>query len=234
MRRVAVLGDIHGNIDAFKAVLKDISSQSIDELLITGDIVGYYYHADEVLDSLKNWKYEIIQGNHDRTLNKFCNWSNEIKENYRKKYGSALEIASKTLSNNEINYLKNLPVKKKLHINSYIVTLCHGSPYNQDEYIYPDASIDILKKCANCQSNIVIMGHTHYPMIKVIDNTILLNPGSVGQLRNGQSGASWAILNFDDLNIKFRIVSYNVEKLISEINKKDFNIPYLINILKKK
>lgn len=233
MTRAAVLGDIHGNIDAFKAVLDDIEREAIDKLLIVGDLVGYYYFADEVLDTLKSWRFELIQGNHDGLLAEISNWNNEMRRAYRQKYGSALELATELLSDAEIAYLRDLPFRKKLILKNRQILLCHGSPWDRDEYIYPDASTEVLKRCAKYQGDVVIMGHTHYPMLKVINSTILLNPGSVGQPRNRQYGASWVILDSDDLDIQFRVASYRVEKLITEVSKRDPDVSYLIEILKR-
>ena len=233
--KVGVLGDIHGNIYAFRAVLKDIKKESITKLLITGDLIGYYYHADKVLNIIKNLNYELVQGNHESMLGEILSWSNEKRDEYRRKYGSALEYAAKELlSKKEIDYLKSLPDKKELFLGDRSILLCHGSPWNRDEYIYPDASDDILKRCADNMYDVVIMGHTHYAMLKNVNSTILLNPGSVGQPRDGQCGASWVILNLDDLSVEFRRTTYNVEKLIIEIKDRDPDVVYLVDILKRK
>lgn len=229
--KLGVFGDIHGNIDAFRAVLEDIKKEPINQLLITGDLVGYYYHADKVLSALRDWCYQLVQGNHEAILGEISMWSDEVKKAYRRKYGSALEKTAKVLSKREIAYLTKLPYRKELFIANRSVLLCHGSPWNRDEYIYPDASPEVLRRCADNQYDVVIMGHTHYPMLKNVDSTILLNPGSVGQPRNGQCGASWAILDLDDLSVQFRMVSYDVEKLIMEVNERDPDVPYLSGIL---
>lgn len=234
MSRVAVLGDIHGNIDAFRAVLEDIKKESINQLLITGDLVGYYYHADKVLNALKGWRYELVQGNHDGMLGEISTWSNEMKKAYRQKYGSALEYAAKELlSESEIAYLAELPYRKELFIAGRSILLCHGSPWNRDEYIYPDASNDVLARCTTGGFDVVIMGHTHYPMIKKYKVTLLLNPGSVGQPRNQQSGASWALLYLDNLYVQLRYVPYDVKEVIAEARQKDPAVPYLAEILRR-
>jgi len=234
MSRIAVLGDIHGNIYAFRSVLKDIKKESITKLLINGDLVGYYYQADKVLNALKDWSYELVQGNHDAMLGEVSTWSNEAKKAYRRKYGSALEQTAKLLSKKEIEYLKKLPYWKEIFIDGRHLLLCHGSPWNRDEYIYPDSSPEVLRRCANTRYDVVILGHTHYPMIKKINSTIILNPGSVGQPRDGQCGAPWAILNLDDLSVQFHIVKYNIERLIREINERDPDVPYLVEVLTRK
>lgn len=234
MSRVAVFGDVHGNIDAFIAVLEDIKKESINQLLITGDLVGYYYHADKVLNALKGRNYELVQGNHDAILGEISTWSDKTKNVFRKRYGSALEYAAKELlSEVEIAYLTELPYRKELIIAGRSILLCHGSPWNRDEYIYPDASNDVLARCATCGFDIVIMGHTHYPMIKKYKSTLLLNSGSVGQLRNKRTEASWALLDTDNLDVQLRYVTYDVEKVIAEACQKDTEVPYLAEVLRR-
>lgn len=235
MTRVAVLGDIHGNIEAFRAVLKEIEKERINQLLITGDLVGYYYHADKVLNALKDWNYELVQGNHEAMLGEIFIQSDKKKEEYRQRYGSALEQAVKDLlSKREVEYLKNLPHRKDLFIDGRSILLCHGSPWDRDEYIYPDAPNNILKRCADNKYDVVIMGHTHYPMLKKVNSTVILNPGSVGQPRDGNCDASWAILDLYDLSVEFHRETYNIENLIIEIKEKDPDVLYLIDVLTRK
>lgn len=234
MDRVAVLGDIHGNIVALTAVLEDVRSESINQLLNTGDLAGYYYHANKVLSVLENWPCELVQGNHDAMLGEISSWSNKKKEMYRRKYGSALEQAAKELlTKEETAYLAELPYRKELHIAGRHILLCHGSPWDRDEYVYPDAPDDVLARCTNGSFDVVIMGHTHYPMVKRCGSTLILNPGSVGQPRNQQTAASWAILDLDNLDVQLRYAPYDVTAVVAEACRNDPEIPYLAEVLNR-
>jgi len=229
---IAVLGDIHGNFFALNAVLEDVKEKSTSQLLITGDLVGYYYHADQVLDALKDWQYELVQGNHDAMLGEISTWSNGKKETYRQKYGAALEYTASLFTKEQITYLAELPYRKKLIVDNCHILLCHGSPWNRDEYVYPDAPNDTLAHCAKGNFDVVIMGHSHYPMIKKYGATLILNPGSVGQPRNRQS-PSWILLNLDSLDVELRHVTYNVKEVIAEAQQRDPEVPYLAEVLKR-
>lgn len=232
MNRVAVLGDIHGNIVALDAVLEDIKKESVNQLLNTGDLVGYYYHADQVLHALKDWQCELVQGNHDAMLGEIGVWSDEMKKDYRQKYGTALEHAARELlTGEEVAYLARLPYRKELFIAGRHILLCHGSPWDCDAYIYPDAPDEVLARCAEGGFNVVVMGHTHYPMIKQYRSTLILNPGSVGQPRNKQTAASWAILDLDNLDVHLRYVAYDVDQVIAEAHQKDPEVLYLAEVL---
>lgn len=235
MSRVAVLGDIHGNIAALNAVLEDIKKESINKLLNTGDLVGYYYHADQVLHALKNWQCELVQGNHDAMLGEISVWSDEMKKDYLQKYGIALEqAANELLTKNQIAYLIRLPCRKELFIAGRHILLCHGSPWDRDEYVYPDASDEVLARCAEGDFDVVVMGHTHYPLIKQYGSTLILNPGSVGQSRNNQSAASWALLDLNALTVQLRHVTYDIVSVIAEAHRNDPKVPYLAEVLERR
>lgn len=231
---VAVLGDIHGNYLALKKVLNEIKRERIEHLLITGDIVGYYYHPDKVFEELADWSYEIIQGNHDCILSKIFYSDEELRSWYKKTYGSGIECALDVLSAEKCVYLSNLPTEKEILIENRKILLCHGSPWSSDEYIYPDSSEETFLRCAEGDFDIVAMGHTHHPMVKCIDSTILLNPGSVGQPRNYTPGADWALLNLDTLEIELRHSTYDVGVVAAEAKQKDAELPYLAQVLVRK
>lgn len=228
---VAVLGDIHGNHLALEKVLGEIRKVGIKHLLIAGDLVGYYYHPDKVFEELSCWSYEMIQGNHDRMLGEIYYGNEKLKFRYKKTYGSGIDIAIDILSSKECAYLSKLPAKKEILIKKRKVLLCHGSPWNQDEYIYPDSSEETFQRCAEELFDIVIMGHTHYPMEKRINSTLILNPGSVGQPRNYMPGACWAVLNLDTLEVQLKHSTYDVSIVAAEAKQKDSELPYLEQVL---
>lgn len=231
---VGVLGDIHGNSLALKAVLDEIRNYKIKYLLITGDIVGYYYHPDRVFEELDAWPYEIVQGNHDRLLGEIYHGKTNWRKIYRKKYGSGIECALDTLSPEQCEYLAKLPPKKEIMINNKKILLCHGSPFDQDEYIYPDSPGEIFLRLSDLGYDVIIMGHTHYPLKKRINSTTILNPGSLGQTRNYVPGAHWALLDLDTLDVQLKHTVYDVRSVVVEAQRRDPDIPYLAQVLVRK
>ena len=231
---VAILGDIHGNHLALKKVLSEIKSEGIEHLLIAGDLVGYYYHPDKVFEELSGWTYDIIQGNHDRLLGEIYHGNDRLRKWYKAKYGSGIDCALKLLSAEQCEYLSNLPKKKEITIENRKMLLCHGSPWDPDEYVYPDSPADTFIRCTDEGFDIVIMGHTHYPMEKYINSTVIINPGSVGQPRNNIPGADWAILDLDTFNIQLKHVQYDISTVIEEAEHKDPELLYLAEVLFRK
>ena len=231
--KLGILGDIHGNSHALEAVLDSANSHGVEKLLVTGDLVGYYYMPSEVMQLLAPWQKYIVRGNHEDMLAKAIENPSELVE-IEKRYGSAIQVALETLSQDQLDTLCNLPHPLNIEIGGMKILLSHGAPWDNDFYVYPDAETDILTKCASQDFDIVIMGHTHYPMLKKLGKTQVVNPGSVGQPRNHKPGAQWAMLDTVTAEVTFYNEFYDVEPLLAEIKLRNPELPYLANVLIRK
>lgn len=228
--KIAVISDIHGNYDALVAVLKKAKTEGVEHLLVLGDIVGYYYHPDKILNELSTWSFDIVKGNHEQILeNVIAN--PELAESIRLKYGSGHRDAIQKLSAEQLAFLKGLPETKSVTFNQTALLMCHGSPWSNDFYIYPDCEQDILKKCDSKTHDFVLIGHSHYAFAVKNENSILINPGSVGQSRQTGGQASWCIINCENKCFQMVSTPYNVENLMQEIVEKDRDIEYLTKVL---
>ncbi len=230
--KLGLLGDIHGNSLALAAVLEAIKKAQVECLLITGDLIGYYFSPRKVLDLLKPWKKYMVRGNHEDLLSRVLSNSSALTL-IEKKYGKGLRMAIQQLSDEELHELTNLPHPVEIEIDKRRFLLCHGSPWDNSYYIYPDANVFILEKCASYPCDAVIMGHTHYPMVHKINHCLLINPGSVGQPRNRQPGASWALLNTDSLEVELRHETYDASALVREAMSSHPDLPYLAEVLQR-
>ena len=228
---IAVIGDIHGNAHALRLVLNDISKKGIRDLLILGDFVGYYYRADEVFSLLEQWQWQGVQGNHDRMLGQLVQEGGSGKEGYRLRYGDGLEIASRTLTTSQIVRLTELPESKELTYDGCRILLCHGSPWSQDEYIYPDAPHATFERIAQLGYDIVLLGHTHYPMVRRVQKTLIMNPGSVGQPRDFGSMASWGILTIPEREATIQRIRFDPATIIEDARRYNPENAYLIEVL---
>ena len=112
--------------------------------------------------------------------------------------------------------------------------MCHGSPWSNDYYIYPDCEKEIILKCDSKKHDFVLVGHSHYAFAIKSMNSVLINPGSIGQSRQAGGKASWAIINTKNGCFQFFTTDYNTDKLINEVEEKDAEIKYLTEILKRK
>jgi predicted phosphodiesterase len=147
--KIGILADIHANKFALKNVLEDAKQLNVEHLLILGDTIGYYYWSSDVLNLLSNFKSQIdmIAGNHEIMFKSALENKNSIKQ-ITEKYGSGIKQAIKNLSKQQQKFLNDLPDTKSLHIDGCNILMCHGSPTNKQEYIYPDAPLASLQQCA--------------------------------------------------------------------------------------
>jgi putative phosphoesterase len=228
--KIGVLSDIHGNYYALAKVLEEAAKEKVKKLFVLGDIVGYYYHPDKVLELLEQWDYIFIKGNHEDLL--YQALTNQIDLSLLdSKYGSGHRAAISKLTEEQIKKLVNADEKMNIEIDGLKMLLCHGSPWDKDLYIYPDADIRILNKANETGVDIVLIGHSHYQFLHVGKSIILLNAGSVGQSRTMGGIANWAILNTDNSVIQLKSTIYNTAALLSEVASIDPTNAYLQNIL---
>lgn len=230
--KIGILADIHGNSIALEAVLQEAKHLQITRLLVLGDIVGYYYHPDKVLELLKGFETTMIRGNHEDML-RSAKSSVEEEEKIKLKHGSGISIALNTLTGDQIKNLTDLPTSTTVTLDSCTIMLCHGAPWKSDEYIYPDAPKEVLAKCTSVKADFLLLGHTHHPFIHSRNSVTVLNPGSVGQPRDIGNLASWAILDTANASIVFKRAQFDIEPLIEEAKKNDPGIPYLQEIFRR-
>ena len=221
--RYLILADIHANLDALEAVLAAASAW--DHALVLGDLVGYGAAPNEVVDRIRALNpIAIIRGNHDKAA---CGL--EDGSNFNQVARVAATWTADTLTPQNRDYLRDLPPGPEA-IDDY-VEICHGSPFDEDHYIF-DAD-DALQALAVVGRPLCLFGHTHLPIVFHYENELfdgfvpesdqettialrpvaryLVNPGSVGQPRDGDARAAYAIYDSGDLSLKLYRVDYPVD-----------------------
>lgn len=231
MSRVLIISDIHGNIEALKSVLEE----KFDYVVVSGDLVDYGPDPDLVIEKIIDLKPIIVQGNHD-AANAYgidCKCSEKLHD---------LSVYTRNfykykLNKNEIVFLRNLPMVKNFEIEGLKFTLVHASLIDPlYDYVLP--SIDdneLIRKFKFSDSDFIIFGHTHLTFIRSINKSKFVNPGSVGQPRDGNWLASYAIINTDNKEIKLMRKKYNINETIGKINSLEMDKKYkemLVSILK--
>lgn len=230
--KLGLLGDIHGNADALSAVLAAAKELGVEHLLVTGDLVGYYFSPAKVLELLAPWSRYVVRGNHEDMLSE--SFSNpKSLDSIRNRYGSGIQVALEQLSESQLNELCSLPHPLQLDLDGCRILLCHGAPWDVGQYVYPDAKQDLLNRCIEPEVDFVITGHTHYSMERHIGDVQIVNPGSVGQPRNRLPGAQWAFLDTTSRRLEFRVEPYDREPLIRECLLRHPELPYLAEILER-
>ncbi|MBI4639893.1 MAG: metallophosphoesterase family protein [Candidatus Tectomicrobia bacterium] len=192
--KIGVISDIHCNASALRRVLEEMPP--VDHLLCAGDLVNQYGFSNEVFDLVDEFHIQFIQGNHEDTLlnntNRRIFTQNLINPSHLEKVSSA-------------------PDSMELLFNGTSILMVHGSPWDHlKEYIFPNSYK--LKMFEGLGFDIVIMGHTHIPMVKKIGEVILLNPGSCSAPRDGDPRSSYAIIDTHHREVYVERSSYNVEQ----------------------
>ncbi|MEQ9581046.1 MAG: metallophosphoesterase family protein, partial [Arenibacter sp.] len=149
-------------------------------------------------------------------------------------YGSGHNEAINKLTKQQLAFLRSLSETKSVQFDEVSILMCHGSPWSNDFYIYPDCENETILKCDSKEHDFVLIGHSHYAFAIKNANSILINPGSVGQSRQIGGKASWAIINTVNGCFQLLTTDYNVEKLLKEVEEIDADIKYLAEILKRK
>lgn len=229
--KIAILSDIHSNIFALEAVLRDFDSDSVDHIFVAGDIVGYYYWPRQVVEILMaDARFICIRGNHENLLEETRD--TYLAEQHRLKYGSGYDSCWETLSSKQTDWLFSLPNSVEIEILKTWFSMHHGSPGAVDEYVYPDAPEDRLR-ASHSARDVTILGHTHLPLLHQFGGKILLNPGSVGQPRDFGGHASYALMDMLSKFVSFRRVPYQTAGIIALAKHRDPKISYLHEVMNR-
>ncbi len=229
---VGLLGDIHGNHYALQAVLNAARSVGVEKLLVTGDLIGYYFWPERVLDLLDSWDKAIVRGNHEQMLADVREHPDTLAR-IESRYGSGLRLAMEQLTERQLDWLTSLPHPLNVTLGGVDALVCHGTPWDLDEYVYPDAAGQSLERCGGFAARLIVLGHTHYPMVKEANGVTIVNPGSVGQPRNHVPGAQWAVWDTARMAIELRSEEYDSRHVVAESRARHPELPYLARVLNR-
>lgn len=213
--KIAIISDIHSNIEALDAVLHDIKQRGIEKILCVGDIVGYATSCNECCAVLKRLKIPSVQGNHDLNINlKNLDWFNQDAR-------AALKWTAGELTQANKSFLLNLPKVYEEIILGKKIYIVHGSLRDPIyEYVYPDVpDSTLLKVLEETKSDVMIFGHTHIPFLRKIGRGIVINAGSIGQPRDRDPRACYVILDIKNLEAKIIRLGYNIDGCAEKIKK---------------
>ena len=233
--KLAIIGDIHGNIYALNSVLKHIQSKNVDFIVSTGDLVGYMPYPNEVINTLRESKVLVVQGNHDEYIGSAKKISTSeieaLSDEEIQKVASG-KFTKWIITDENREYLRNLPKYLKLQVGNLKLIAVHGSPRNISEYMYEDE--EILREIGELtEEDIIVSGHTHIPYCKKINDKTFINVGSVGKPKDKDSRSSYIILEVKDeeINCSIERVAYDIDKMINDIKNNRMISNSLINML---
>lgn len=211
--RIAVISDIHSNYDALEAVLSALGSY--DSLVCLGDLVGYGAQPNEVVSEVRSLKPQaIVMGNHDYAVST-GDTSGFVHHAVR-----AVEWTRKEISSENLRYISSLRSKATFVAEGIRIALVHGSPRDPlNEYVYPGTPEFILRSLLDeSGGTVLLLGHTHIPFSHSLGSKLVANPGSVGQPRDGDPQASYAILEpSSETRLQIHRIRYDIAAAASKI-----------------
>jgi putative phosphoesterase len=207
--QVGLISDIHGNEVALDAVLDEMPP--VDALLCAGDVVGYNPWHAECVAAVRTREVPTVMGNHDRAV------AGETNFSFNNLAGAGVRHARETLEEGQHEYLASLPEQRRECDGR--VKVVHGHPDNPDRYTYPaEFGPDLLG-----EEEILVMGHTHVQHHEIYDEGVVVNPGSVGQPRDGDPRAAFAVVDLADRSVSEHRVAYDIDRVLEAV--RDAGLP---------
>ena len=226
--KLAIISDIHGNLDAFERVLEDIASSPVERIISLGDNIGYGPEPDAVIKRIQQQDITSIQGNHELALIEpsFLNWFNDAAR-------ISLKATAKLLSGRSIEFITGL----KTHLTTYGSRLVHGFPPNSPlTYLFQVPENKILKTMKNLAEKRCFIGHTHtldlisydregleYGYLKKGLNRLdarrkyIISAGSVGQPRDGNNQSKYLVWDSVEDTVEVKYVTYDIAAVVKKI-----------------
>lgn len=240
MSKIAIISDIHGNLEALKAVLKDAKDRNVDEIYCIGDIIAKGSHSIECLDLVRKNCKVVVAGNCDTYFSAKHDNIESMPELEQKRIG----YYEKLLNEEQKEYLKNLPYSYEFYMSGSLIRLFHATPWKINQAVINQDSIQDKYKLFLGTENtstmrtadIVIYGHIHHCYMDMLYNKTIINVGSVGNsynvIRNEHKDSSteevtkaFYVILEGDLNseeykdtfsYQFIRVPYNIDKELEE------------------
>ena len=223
MPRIALISDIHGNLSALQRSIEVLKNESPDFWVCLGDLVGYGPFFNECIEIVRKLNAITVKGNHDSGV------TGELTiKHFRNPNRKLIEITAKQIETDHLEWLRKLPLTYSE--NDWMAV--HATPLKPDRWDYIESAFLARNLLSKIETRLCFIGHTHKPAIisdklgvqKYNDeNKFIINPGSIGQSRDGDYRASCAILDTENVQLNFFRIEYSIEENLSALMKKGFS-----------
>lgn len=232
--KIAIISDIHGNLEALKTTLQDIEKRKIDKIICLGDIIAKGVHSKECLELVKKNCEVVIQGNTDKYFSLEYKNIKELPEQEQKR----IRWNQSLITSEDRKYLLNLPFCYEFYMSGSLIRLFHATPTVSDKAILNVDNIETKYQmflpsentCTQNVADVVIYGHIHHPYMDRLYNKTLINVGSVGNsfdtIRNDSKDSS--VLETTKSNYLIVEGEYGSQEYTSDISFQFVRVPYSI------
>lgn len=208
--RILILADIHGNWPALQAV-----QESFDVCIVLGDLVDYALEPSPCIDWVRRHAHYAVRGNHDHGVAQ--NVPVFGRNGYKYLTGVTRLQTRERVTAADLRLLSSLPVSRTVTLEDTRFLLVHASPRDPlDEYAPPNVEF-WERRLEGVDADVVCVGHTHHPYVLSVGDKLIINPGSLGQPRDGDPRASYALI--DEQRVVLKRVAYPVEETIRVIEQ---------------
>ena len=229
--RYLVISDIHANLEAYETVMAEAAPLGYEKVLVLGDLVGYGADPNAICDRIRALQpHALIRGNHDKVGSGI-----ESPEGFNAVARSAIRWTYDQLTPDNRGWLASLPAGPM--VVDELIEICHGTPFDEDAYVFDD--LDALRALHAARRPLCLFGHTHVqvghylsrdqfgvatadearPLTIALEeqNRYLVNPGSVGQPRDGDPRAGFGIVDTTAREMTIYRVEYPIAKAQARI-----------------
>lgn len=228
--KIAVISDIHGNMEALEAVMNDVSKKACNKIFVLGDYAMAGPEPNSVVEYFMKRKdnptFKMIQGNTDLMI---ADYNDELYSNLKEKapiMAEALKNDVEILNPLEKQFLKELPIQLEVIEGGVKFLLVHGSPRKNNEDILPDTPIEEVEKMLqNVDADVILCGHTHIPCgFQTSTRQTVVNAGSIGRPFTPEPKSCYLIITAENGKCLFehQFVEYDKQKASDKLNKRTF------------
>lgn len=214
---LGVISDVHANVLALEAAVAAMRQRGVDNIICLGDLVGYGPSPNETIDMIREEGIICTLGAADERI------AFDFARARKPRAGVAdqiLEWTREVIEPRHVEFLRSLPVQRRLTTAAGRLRYFHGSPETPGERLNLNQDpVSLMNLLERNRCNIMIAGATHVPFYRQVGEGYVLNPGSVGLALNGEPGADYAVLTIDDgmINVRMDKVEYDFAAVAFDI-----------------
>jgi putative phosphoesterase len=216
--KIALISDIHANLAALEAILKHLDAQAPDAVFCLGDLVGYGPQPNEVIDIIRARNILCVEGNHDAGVT-----GRMPLDHFREPNRSVIAWTRSNISPENLAFLKSQELTRSVDLSDLRMLLVHSSPVEPHKWHYLNSAVKCRAVLEQVPHDLVCVGHTHIPGLVADELGVIgmergyryvVNPGAVGQTRDEDTRAAYAILDLEAFTCTFHRVSYLIEETL--------------------